>query len=61
MREFDVKIKEFFEMTVTVEAGSAAQARKIAERNWDKGDYLIDADYFEGVTFTVPTRNERER
>ena len=61
MREFDVKIKEMFEMTVTVEAENAAQARKIAERNWDKGDYLIDADHFEGVTFIVPTRNDRER
>ena len=61
MKEYDVKIKETLEMTVTVEAESAAQAREIAEQNWKNQDYILDADHFKGVTFTVPTRNDRER
>lgn len=61
MKEYQVKIKETLEMTVTVEAENAAQAREIAERNWKNSDYILDADHFTGVTFTVPARSERER
>jgi len=61
MREYDVRIKETLALTVTVEAESAAQAREIAERNWKNQHYILDADHFQGVTFTVPQRSERER
>lgn len=61
MKEYDVKIRETLEMTVTVEAENAAQAREIVERNWKNSDYVLDADHFKGVTFTVPSRSERER
>ena len=61
MREYNVLIKETLEMTVTVEAGSAAQAREIVERNWKNSEYVLDAEHFKGVTFTSPTRSERER
>ena len=61
MKEYDVKIKEVLEMTVTVEAKSPIEAREIVERNWKSSDYILDADHFKGVTFTVPQRSERER
>ena len=61
MREYNVQIKETLAMTVTVEAESAAQAREIVERRYKDSEYILDADHFQGVTFTVPTRSERER
>ncbi|MGI5848507.1 MAG: DpnD/PcfM family protein [Christensenellales bacterium] len=57
MKEFKVEIKETLVMTVAVEAESAAQAREISERNWKNSEYILDADYFQGVSFTVPPRN----
>jgi len=61
MREYPIQIKETLTMTVTVEAESAAQAREIVERNWKNSEYVLGADHFKGVTFTSPTRSERER
>ncbi|MDR2932047.1 MAG: DpnD/PcfM family protein [Oscillospiraceae bacterium] len=61
MKEYEVKIREILEMTVTVEAANPAHAREIAERNWKNSDYILDADHFKGVTFTLPGRSERER
>ena len=61
MKEYDVRIKETLAMTVTVEAKNAEHAREIAERNWKNQHYILDADHFQGVTFTVPQRSERER
>jgi hypothetical protein len=61
MKEYVVKIKETLQMTVTVEAASAADARDMVEQCWKNGDYILDADHFQGVTFTVPSRAERER
>ena len=57
MKEYNVVIKETLEMTVTVEAGSAAQAKDIVEQNWKNSEYVVDADSFTGVTFTVPPKN----
>ncbi len=61
MKEYDVKIKETLEMTVTVEAESAAQARELVEQRYKDSEYILDADHFKGVVFTVPARNDRER
>lgn len=61
MKEYVVRIKETLQMTVTVEAKSAAEAREKVERQYKDGDYILDADHFQGVEFTVPTRHERER
>ena len=61
MKEYDVKIRETLEMTVTVEAENAAQAREIVERGYKRCDYVLNADHFTGVNFTVPTRSDRER
>ena len=61
MKEYDVKIRETLEMTVTVEAGSAIQARELAELNYKNSDYILDADHFKGVVFTVPPQKNHER
>jgi len=61
VREYKVQIKETLALTVTVEAESAMQAREIVQRNYKNSDYILDADHFKGVTFTVTQRSERER
>jgi len=61
MKEYEIRIQETLAMTVTVEAENAAQARDIAECNWKNGDYILDADHFKGVTFTVPKNRDYER
>jgi len=61
MKEYDVKIKEILEMTVTVEAENAVQARELVERGYKRCDYVLNADNFTGVVFTVPPQNNRER
>ena len=61
MKEYQVQIKETLVMTITVEAESAAQAQDIVKKGWNDGEYILDADHFEGVTFSVPSRSERER
>ncbi|MDR2712039.1 MAG: DpnD/PcfM family protein [Clostridiales bacterium] len=60
MREFNVRIKEILVKTVTVEAENPTHAKKIAEKHWMDGDYNIDADCFDDVTFTVPPRKKQE-
>ena len=62
MREYQVQIKEVLAMTVTVEAESAAQARYIVGKQWKDGEYVLDADNFRDVTFSVPPQSrEHER
>ena len=61
MSDYQVQIKETLSMTVTVEAESAAQAREIVEQNWKNSDYILDADNFTGVTFTIPKNREYDR
>ena len=61
MKEYVVRIKETLEMTVTVEATSALDARDKVERKWKDGDYILDADNFTGVDFTTPRTRDRER
>ena len=61
MKEYDVRIREVLEMTVTVEATSAEHARAIVERNWKNQEHILDASHFQGVTFTSPQRSARER
>jgi len=61
MKEYDVRIRETLEMTVTVEAENALQAQKIVERNYKNSEYVLDADHYKGVVFTVPARSNRER
>ena len=61
MKKYQVQIKETLVMTVTVEAESAAQAQEIVKNGWNNADYVLDSEHFQGVTFSVPSRSERER
>lgn len=61
MKEYKIRIQETLAKTVTVEAENAAQARDIVERQWKNGDYILDADHFQGVTFTLPKNRDYER
>lgn len=51
MKEFDVNIRETLETQVTVEAESEADAMREVERRWKDGEYILDADKFQGVDF----------
>ena len=53
MREYTVKIKETLEEYVTVEASSAQEAKDKVEAGWKDGDYILDAEHFQCVTFAV--------
>jgi len=61
MREYQVQIKEFHAMTVTVEAQSAAQARDIVEQRYKNNDYILGANDFQGVLFVNPKNWDLER
>lgn len=61
MKEYAIRITETLAKTVIVEAENAAQARDIAERNWKNEEYILDADHFQGVTFTIPKNRDYER
>ena len=61
MKEYDVRIRETLEKTVTVEARSPRHAQEIVEQRYKDSEYILDADHFKGVVFTVPQRSERER
>ena len=40
--EYDVRIRELRQVIVTVEANSMAEAKYIAGRNWNSGEYVAD-------------------
>jgi len=42
MGNYDVRIRETFEMTVTIEAESMAKAKEIVEQKWRNNDYILD-------------------
>jgi hypothetical protein len=44
-----------------VEADSAVRAREIVERDWQHGIYVLGAENFQDVTFTVPKERTHER
>jgi hypothetical protein len=63
VKEYDVRIREALEKTVTVEATSMAHAKHLAEKNWKNSDYILDADDFKNVTFQTlyPQNRDYER
>jgi hypothetical protein len=61
MKTYKVTITEKLQMDVKVKAESAAQARDIVERKWKDSEYVLDADHFTDVTFTVPRSRDYER
>lgn len=53
MKEYQVRIIERLEMTVTVESESACEAKQAVEDAWYAGEYILDADHFTGAEFKV--------
>lgn len=51
MKNYNVTITETLKMTVEVEAKDRWEAEQIAADNWRNGDYILDADSFNGVSF----------
>ena len=58
MKEYDVKITETLEMTVTVQAESSDDAEKMVKAAYLNSEHILDAENFTGVEFG--TQAERE-
>lgn len=53
MKEFAVKIQETLEKVVYIEAASEQEAKDKVEAAWKNGDYILDAEHFQNVIFTI--------
>ena len=51
MKAYDVTVTETLQMTVPIEAESLAEAEQIAEDNWNRSQYILDADHFVRADF----------
>ena len=60
MNEYDIAIRETMEMTVSVEAASREEDRRMVEERWKNGEYILDADSFRDVEF-YPRGRSRDR
>lgn len=58
MKEFDVKITETLERTVTVKADTQEDAEIMVHDQHSQGDHVLDVGDYKGVSFQVT--NERE-
>lgn len=57
MKEYEVTITETLQKTVTIRAEDLAHAEEIAEAEWNKGNYVLDAENFVGASFDAVVRN----
>ena len=53
MKTYQIQIKEILEMTVIVEAENVAQAKENVKQKWGNGDYVLGADNFQDVMFSI--------
>lgn len=60
MKTYEVTITETLQKTVEVEANSREEAERQVEENWNNSEYILDADSFVGVDFSVRS-NEHSR
>ncbi len=51
MKTYEVTITETLRMTVEVEAKNRLEAEQIVSDRWRDGDYILNAEAFQGVTF----------
>lgn len=58
MKEFDIKIKETLEKTVTVEAENQQAAEEMVRQAYFDGEHILDADNFSEVDFAVDAERE---
>jgi len=57
-KKFSVTITETLKMTVEAEAQNQQQAKQIVSDKWKNSEYILDADNFCGVEFTVTENNK---
>ena len=50
---YDVVIIEYLKKVVPVEAASWEEAKMLVNEAWDNGTYVLTADDFAGVSFTL--------
>lgn len=58
MKNYKVTITETSKMDVYVEAESQLEAEKIIQDKWCNGEYILDADYFDGAEFSAVEAEE---
>ena len=58
MKEFNVTITETLRKVVTVEAETAEDAKDMVDAAWHNSEYILEAEDFDGVEFTV--RNAKD-
>lgn len=58
MKEYCINIRETLETQVTVEAENEEDALREAERRWKDGEYILDADNFQGVDFWMDGKED---
>lgn len=58
MKEFGINIRETLETQVTVKADNEENALREAERRWKDGEYILDADNFQGVDFWMDGKED---
>ena len=55
---YAVTVKETLERTVTIEAETPEEAIHIAEKNWKNQEYILSADDFTGVEYSIAEKEE---
>lgn len=53
MKEYAVKVTETLEKIVYVQAENMYNAEEIAQEQYNRGEYILDADNFVGVEFEI--------
>ena len=61
MKEYDVKITETLEKTVTVEATSREEAEDAVKAAYYNSEYILDSENFTGVEFGTQAEREVQR
>lgn len=58
MKEFDINIKETLEKTVSVVAESREDAEEAVRKAYFNSEYVLDAENFTGVNFSIQAERE---
>ena len=63
MNDYNVKIRETLERTITVKADSMAHAKHLVEKGYKNSEYVLDAEDYKGVSFHAqyPKNKDYER
>ena len=61
MKEFDINIKETLEKTVSVVAESREDAEEAVRKAYFNSEYVLDAENFTGVNFSIQAERELQQ